>query len=440
MSTLNLSIRSLSLKHGRNIFKYSNLIVALLVFLYLLATKSQGNSNIQYYVSWAQDIFHHQLLDSYHLKDGESLSAEIGELVVPYTPLTLLFFYISARFFFLFLDESFGSYIIVVNFVAVLSTFTIVFLLSKIGVKSKFNLGLIFLATPTVFVFSPLLGFQDTLMTLFLILGIYFINKQRYFLAGVLLASSIWTKQLALMPVVSIFLAFLILRKWKTLLKLSTAGFISTFVILTPFIFTGNLTAYLESQALTSVHTMLSAQATNFPYLGSLLLGIYENGLVAGFNQGGYGLRIENDLIRQSVYLSLGFLTLFIFLFWLYKYSKLSKGKDLDLWLVASFMIFTYYMFSAGVHENHAFAVLPFFLLLKNRKLGKKLYLVFSIALGFHLIITSGFGSSFPSVSQVMILNGSLATVVSLLIFVSYVYCFRLLWREGVSQKQILIS
>jgi hypothetical protein len=271
-------------------------------------------------------------------------------------------------------------------------------------------------------------------MTLFLVLGIYFADKRKYFLAGVLLACSIWTKQLALMPVVSIFLVFLMLRKWRAVLKLFSAGFVSTIVILSPFIFTGNLRAYLESQALTSVHTMLSAQATNFPYLASLLLRIHDDGFVSGFNQGGYGLRIESDLVRQSVYLSLGILTLSIFIFWLYKYSNLPSGKEVDLWLIASFMIFTYYMFSAGVHENHAFAALPFFLFIQNRKLGLKLYFVFSTGLGVHLLITSGLGASFSSISQVITLTGSSATAASLLILFTYLYTYRSMWRERVIQ------
>ncbi len=418
---------------------FVSLLVTIFTFSYILGTRSGGNSNIQYYVSWAQDIFHQRLLDSYHIKDGRSISAEIGELVVPYTPLTLYFFYISARVVFLFSKESFSNYIVVVNSVAVLSTFLTAFSMRKIGANAGFNPGLIFLITPTVILFSPILGFQDSLMTLFLILGIYFATKQRFLLAGTLLACSIWTKQLALMPVVSIFLVYIIHRKWRLLLKLSIAAGVSTFMILFPFIISGNLRAYLESQALTSVHTMLSAQATNFPYLASLLMRIKMDGVTSGFSQGGYGLRLDDDLIRQTIYLSLGLTTVSLFVYWLYKYSKLSNFESMDLWLVASFMIFTYYIFNAGVHENHAFAALPMLLLINNRKLGLKLYLISSTGLGLHLLITSGLGSTFPQISQALTLSGSSATLTSLVVLISYLYCYRLLWQEGVGKRQLKV-
>lgn len=414
-----------------------SLLVTVFAFSYFLGIRSGGNSNIQYYVSWAQDIFHQRLLDSYHIKDGRSLSTEIGELVVPYTPLTLYFFYLSAGVVFFFSEESFGNYIVVVNSVAVLSTFLTAFLMRKIGANERFNPGLIFIITPTVLLFSPVLGFQDSLMTLFLILGIYFITKQRFLLAGTFLACSLWTKQLALMPVVSIFLVCLIHRKWRSLLKLSLAAFATTFVVLFPFVISGNLRAYLESQALTSVHTMLSAQATNFPYLASLLIRMKNDGVANGFIQGGYGLRLDDDLVRQTVYLGLGLITVSLFVYWLYKYSKLSNWESVDLWLVASFMIFTYYIFNAGVHENHAFAALPMLLLIRNKKLGLKLYLISSTGLGLHLLITSGLGSSFPRISQALTLSGPTATLMSLFVLISYLYCYRLLWREGVGNRKL---
>ena len=75
---------------------YLGFIAIIFVILYLFAMQSSGNSNVQYYVSWAREIFHHQLFASYHIVNGESVSSKIGELVVPYTPLTLYFFYISA--------------------------------------------------------------------------------------------------------------------------------------------------------------------------------------------------------------------------------------------------------------------------------------------------------------------------------------------------------
>jgi hypothetical protein len=139
----------------------------------LIGSLSKGTPNLPIYEEWAYKISEGLLFELYQVKDGLSLSVSLGNLIVPYPPITLLSFWFFARLSQLFTLFSPISYGLIANLSAVTATFLTAFILSKIGGLFGSRTALIFLASPVVFLFSPILGYQDSLMSLFLLIGIY---------------------------------------------------------------------------------------------------------------------------------------------------------------------------------------------------------------------------------------------------------------------------
>jgi hypothetical protein len=291
-----------------------------------------------------------------------------------------------------FLPDERASFIISVNLTCVLFTFLTAFCFyrtrKKLGIKSP----LLFVATPAVILISPILGYEDSIMSFFLVATLISINNERYFVAGLLAGCAVLSKQLTLMPIVAIFLLMLYSNKLVPILRFSSGAAVSACVILTPFILSGNILLYFKAQGLTSVHTMLSAQAANFPWLGSLLYRISELGFIDGFIEGGNGLRISNDLFRQIGYLGSGILTILIFIIWAVYWGRKVGSQNIDMTFGAAIMIFSYHLFNFGVHENHIYMLIPTLFLLSNRLEVWKTYKLASTALALSLVSAYGFG------------------------------------------------
>jgi hypothetical protein len=406
----------------------------LLLSVYLTGAISQGTSNLQYYLSWAEGIDQGHLFELYHIENGQSTSALSQNFIVPYPPLTVYFFWITYRVLF-FLDPSKVSHaIFMVNSAALVGTLGIAGALTKFGRKFGNLSGFIYLLTPAVFLLSPLLSYQDSLMALFLLVGIHELCKDRSLSAGIFLAASLMCKQLSLMPIAGLVMVLVLQRKFRLLVKVGVAfiGFI--LAVLSPFIMSKNIFAYFESQTLASIHTMLSAQAANVPYLISLLYRCGSLGLANGIEAGGSGLRIADRGIRQSVYFGFGLLTILLFCYWLFSVYRRFGFANLDYFHVSIMMIFTYYLFSAGVHENHIFMALPLIFCLPSTRCSKRLLLAFSTGLTVHLLACWGLGASFPNATERLSLSGAMNTFTHILVFCLYSYSYIKLWKMNPSK------
>jgi len=177
-------------------------------------------------------------------------------------------------------------------------------------------------------------------------------------------------------------------------------GFVlTTTTVLTPFIINGYILEYFRSQILTSVHTMLSAGAANFPWLISISTRIVKNGFSFGMKSGGNLLVIEPKILRQFIYISLGILCLTLFLLWIVQQLKLSF--EVDYFKAASLMLLLYYLFSAGVHENHIFPILALTFTMTSTFRGIVIYCLLTGATFANLFINYGLGRSLGNLGQI---------------------------------------
>lgn len=371
--------------------KANFLVLSLLVIGYISQIRSEGTHNMSYYVLWARSIAEGRLLEIYHATP-ESVIQNSDSLTVPYTPLSQYFTGAMSWLLLQSLPDERSTYVISVNLICVLFTFLTVYLFYRSRTSLNLKSPLLYLLTPAVFLISPKLAYEDSIMTFFLVSTYLTLRNEKYLLAGFFAGCAIFSKQLALMPVVALFLLLIYSKKLFPVIRFSTGSLASSFLILSPFIFTGNLFLYFKAQGLTSVHTMLSAQAANFPWLASLVYRITDLGLVDGLREGGNGLRITSDAFRQLGYLSSGVLTILIFVAWAIYWGRKIGPQNIDPLFGASVMIFSYHLFNFGVHENHIFMLVPTLFLLTHNSRMWGTYKLTASALGIAIFSAFGLG------------------------------------------------
>ena len=372
--------------------KFKSFTLALIVIAYIAQLASEGTHNMSYYVLWTRSIAEGRLLEIYH-STPESVIQNSDSLTVPYTPLSQYLTSGMSWVILKFLPDERSSFVISVNLTCVLFTFLTAFMFflgrNKLGIKSP----LLFLVTPAVILISPILGYQDSIMSFFLVATLISLKNEKYIIGGFLAGCAVLSKQLTLMPIVAIFLILLFSKKLMPLARFLSGATISSILILSPFILSGNILLYFKAQGLTSVHTMLSAQAANFPWLGSLLYRISEFGFIDGLVEGGNSLRISNDEFRQFSYLGSGILTVSLFFIWVIYWRRRVGVQNFDPVYAAAIMIFSYHLFNFGVHENHIYMLIPTLFLISNCATVWKSYKLASAALTISLLSAYGFGA-----------------------------------------------
>jgi len=365
----------------------------LVIILYFSQLKSAGTHNMSYYVLWAKSIVGGNLFDIYHATP-QSFSQNSDSLTVPYTPLSQYLIAGIAWLILRILSNTRETYILAINLTCVSFTFLTAILYFHSRKALNLNNPITYLLTPAVFLVSPILAYEDSIMSFFIVATLIALNRDKYLLGGLLAGCAVFSKQLALMPIVAICLLLIFSKRFYPFVRFSIGGLISSAIILAPFILTGNILWYFKAQSLTSVHTMASAQAANFPWLGSLIYRISTVGFLEGLNQGGNGLRISSDSLRQVGYLASGILTLSIFLMWAIYWGRRSGAQNLDLPLGVTVMIFSYHLFNFGVHENHIFMLLPTLYLISRIEKIRSVYRMVTLALSTILFLAYGFGSN----------------------------------------------
>ncbi len=412
-------------------------LIGSILILYIFGLTSKGVMNIDFYIDWTRAIINGNLYEIYNIENGRSTSAENETLIVPYPPLSLYLLWLSAKFILFFFPESYASLLLACNLLAVSATFCTVFLIRFTNLNIFRNRYLLYLLSPTVFLLSPILGYQDSVMILFIVAGLLLIQSDKLFLGGVLFGAAIMAKQLAFMPVFSIFIFFLFRGELQKLVKWCLGIALSLILVLSPFIVSGNLFAYIESQVLASVHTMLAPQTANIPWLITLVYRVFTNGLSGGFAIGGNGLRIEDDVLRQLVYIGFGLTCILVFMFWFIRSIKKFGRNSIDIWSTSTMMILSYYLFAAGVHENHIFMAFAIILCVPSQKLVVKSYIALSTGLLVHLFTSWGLGRSFQDFSEATHLSLSYYSVCTLAVLAAYIFAFLQISRvPGLRFKQ----
>jgi hypothetical protein len=158
---------------------------------------------------------------------------------------------------------------------------------------------------------------------------------------------------------------------------------------------------------------MMSAQNPNIPWLLSLIARAIEFGTLDSRTYSALPYRIENDGLRQILYLSFGALAVFVVLLWLLYWSKKVGVSKISFYYVGAISISAYNVFSFGVHENHFFMAIPILFLLATNHESRSIYLWASSALALNLLATGGLGRSVSLIKPMTQVSGTLYAATS---------------------------
>jgi hypothetical protein len=411
----------------------ANLLIISLIYLSLIF--SQGTQNTRYFQEWISGMVHGNFFSLYHVVPNVG-ALQTDNLTVPYPPFSLYLLGLTAKLLILFGGEFQPVFLISSNLTSVIFTLATYLLLALWG-KKRGNLSPIwYLLTPAVFLISPILGYQDSIMSFFILGALIAAEKDRYLLAGVFAAFAIFSKQLAVMPMFGLGLLILFTAQSRTIIRAITGFAVTSLLILSPFIATNTLAAYFHAQALASVHTMMSAQNPNLPWLISMFTRITSHGI---FNIESYSAspyEIQNQALRQKIYLSFALLTISVIVTYLLFWSRKIGLKQISPLYMGAVSISAYNLFSFGVHENHVFMLIPVLFAMSRDAKSREIYFAASTALGVNLLSTGGLGMTFAFFPILATANGVLYSAIGLVCLALYMWAFLKLYYSNPSKSQ----
>jgi hypothetical protein len=404
------------------------LYLVLVGCIYVLLIGSKGTQNTFYFEDWIEGFVKGDFYSLYHVVPYQGI-LETDNLTVPYPPFSLYVLGLVAKLLILFGGEFPSVFLVASNLTSVIFTFLTALLLGFWGKDKAISRPIIYLLTPAVFLISPILGYQDTIMSFFILAALLLAEKEKYLLAGIAASLAVFSKQLAVMPMFGLGLLILFSTNWRTIMRALVGFFSASAAILSPFLITGTVTAYFQAQALASVHTMMSAQNPNFPWLLSLISRIRTQGI---FNSNSYSAlpyHIDNQIWRQRIYLLFGALTIMIIMIYLLYWSRKIGRNNIAPLYVGAMAIGTYNLFSFGVHENHVFMLIPILFALTLNRMTKRIYLIVSAALTMNLLATGGLGMSVANFPLLTSTNGAAYSGLGALCLFAYAWAFYKLLR-----------
>ena len=396
--------------------------------IYLLCIFSKGTHNTDDFVNWISGFIHGNFFTLYHVIPHQGVLPS-ESLMVPYPPFSLYLLGISGKVLTLLFGDTQTVILVASNLTSVLFTFLTAAVLHYWGRSKKGFPTKLYLLTPAVFLLSPILGYQDSIMSFFILIALISAEREKYFLAGLLAACAVFAKQLAVMPIFGLALLIVFLMNWRALYR-SALGFLLGFLaILSPFIFTGTVVAYFQAQGLASVHTMMSAQNPNIPWLFSLIVRLKEYGFSDSRSYSALPLRITDDHLRQFLYLSFGVVTVAVILAWLSFWARRVGIEKISALHIGAIAISSYNLLSFGVHENHFFMALPILFALATFEQNRRIYFLASASLALNLFATGGLGRSINLVTPLTQTSGLLYALVSATSLGLYIWAMRDLMR-----------
>jgi hypothetical protein len=414
---------------GNKILNFLSQAKYFLVLLgYLALASSKGTHNSDNFVIWVSEFLNGDFFSQYHTVPYEGV-LESDSLMVPYPPLSLYILGGVAKVVTLFAGNSSGNLLIAINLVSITFTFMTAALLAFWGRSYLIMSPVLYLLTPVVLLMAPVLGYQDSVMSFFVLAAFVAAEKKSWTISAAMAAMAIFTKQLAVMPVFGLGLIVLLTLQWRVILRFAATFLIISATILSPFILTGTLPAYFRAQGLASVHTMMSAQNPNLPWLIAQISRIVDNGLLNADSYSTSPLRIVNDNLRQVLYLSFGVFSALFILAWFFYWFKKRQTSQISPLFAGAIAISSYNLFSFGVHENHAFMLMPILFALVGKGAKRRIYMLATTALAINLVATMGLGRSASWVPIVVYESGFLYTLISMICLVLYSLALWELWR-----------
>lgn len=377
---------------------------------------------------WVSEFLKGKFFAQYHTIPYQGV-LESDSLMVPYPPLSLYILGVIAKVIIFFFGDARNNLLIATNLTSIIFTFMTATLLVFWGKSYSIIPPIYYLLTPAVFLMAPILGYQDSIMAFFILAAFIAAEKKSWAISAVMAAMAIFTKQLAVMPIFGLGLIVLFSLKWRVILRFCITFFITSTAILSPFILTGTLPAYFRAQGLASVHTMMSAQNPNIPWLISQIYRIFEYGFFNSESFSTSPLRIMNDNLRQLLYLAFGASSALFILGWFYYWSRRKQNSHISPLFAGAIAASSYNLFSFGVHENHVFMLMPILFALSGSVQERRIYLLATSAFAINLIATSGLGRSVTWVPIIVYESGFLYSLASMTCLIMYGLALRELSR-----------
>lgn len=393
------------------------------VILYFLFVDSKGTHNTIYFQEWIAGLVHGNFFSLYHVVPGEG-GFQNSNLTVPYPPFSLYLLGGTAKLLIVLFGEGKETFIVASNLTSVVFTLLTATILLWSYKKTNSYHPKYYLLTPAVFLLSPILGYQDTIMSFFILGSFLALEKNFMTLSGIFAALAIFSKQLAVMPIFGLVVLLIISRIRIQLLNFLVSFAVTSFAVLSPFIVTNTLKTYFYNQGLASVHTMMSAQNPNIPWLIAFMKRISMYGFFSEESYSASPYQIANQVLRQRIYLSFGAITIAVIITYVTYWAIKIGRRNISSLHVGVVSICAYNLFSFGVHENHVFMVIPLLFAITYSPELKKIYWITSTALGLNLLATGGLGFSFPYIPILAINQPIIYSGIGVLCLISYSWAF----------------
>jgi len=209
---------------------------------------------------------------------------------------------------------------------------------------------LAFALNPSVVLHATRWGQTDSIPSFLVLVALLCANSRSTALSWFLLSLAAATKPQALL-----FAPLLLVLTWKTdrwggLLKVALATASTAIVVMSPLIHAGTWKKALEYfAALARYHPWTTANALNLWWV----LGLGER-----FPDTGAPWDLSLPVIGPLTYRTIGFSFLaaaLLFVLW-----RLFNARDEgDIWAIAAYAAFTFFMLPTKIHENYVYAVFP---------------------------------------------------------------------------------
>lgn len=326
-------------------------VIALLLRVYLSRFNSYYN-DLYTFQSWSLELIRH----------GFSSFYDLG--ISDYPPGYLYFLWLFGKlFYFLAFKFDYVNLELIYKLPAIISDILVgvlIFLiLKKIStIKVALITSALYLFNPVTIVNSTLWGQVEGIMMFFLLLSVYFLISKKIFLSAIALGAAQTIKPVALMalPLILIYIYFVLTKKSIPKLLIYSATFLATIVfIFIPFNNTGNIFQFVFNR-----------YTFNLDWYQALSLNAFNIWGVFSLTDNGRIIRVDNSIRTLLIsYKEIGYL-LFVIAYTIVAFIfirlKDCKKEVIDSIFIQSLGIIylSLFMFFTRLHERHIFYGLIF--------------------------------------------------------------------------------
>ncbi len=299
------------------------------------------------------------------------------------------------------------------NLDPILSSFFIVIILYKFvskltNVHEARAIGLLYWLNPLVLLNSPIQGYRDALMAMFVLLSIINVYKNNLNFSWIFLVLGMATKPqgILIFPIVLFSGLFQHSIKKNVIAWIVAIG--SSVIIASPFITSQHgLSMLLGMASISRVTVALSGTPNIWLILQYIIEVLYSVGRNVPIFDAVFGYSFKHVMIKQF-YIQSGFnlewvgytlLIVFTAVNIYFLRTALKKKNNFYIFLAGVIQIYAYVMLRVGVQINHYFSLIPLFtvILVKYKKMFPNFIILVSIYITYDLLFY-GLGRDFTGV------------------------------------------